>query len=59
MHIFVFGDAAVAAYTKEFVGTEGEVAGKTRRQGFIDVFTKSASGWKLHFTKAEPAGKPE
>ena len=56
MHILIFGDTAVAAYTKEYVGIEGEVAGKTRRQGFLDVFIKSASGWKLCFTKAEPAG---
>ena len=59
MHIFTFGDTAIAAYTKEYVGTEGEVAGKTRKQGFIDVFSKGASGWKLCFTKAEPAGTRE
>lgn len=55
MHLFVFGDTAVAAYTKQYVGTEGEVAGKIRKQGFVDVFTKNVSGWKLRFTKAEPA----
>lgn len=55
MRIFVFGDTAVAAYTKEFVGTEGEVAGKTQTQGFVDVFTRHDSGWKLCFTKAEPS----
>lgn len=59
MRIFVFRDTAVAAYIKEFVGTEGEVAGKTQTQGFIDVFTKNDSGWKLCFTKAEPAGTPQ
>lgn len=59
MHIFIFADTAVAAYTKEYVGTEGQVAGRTRKQGFVDVFTKNASGWKLCFTKAEPTGTRE
>jgi len=59
MRIFVFGDTAIASYTKEFVGTEGEVAGKTRKQAFVDVFTKNSSGWKLRFTKAETAAMPE
>jgi hypothetical protein len=53
LHMFRFGNTAVIAYTKGFIGTEGGVAGKVRKQGFVDVFTKDASGWKLHFTKAE------
>jgi hypothetical protein len=60
VQIFQFGGTAVVAYTKEYVGTEGEVKGKVRKQGFVDVFTKDSSGWKLNFTKAEAgAASPE
>jgi hypothetical protein len=60
VHIFQFGGTAVVAYAKEYVGTEGEVKGKVRKQGFVDVFTKDSSGWKLNFTKAEAgAASPE
>lgn len=52
--VFRFGNAAVVTYMKQYIGTEGEAAGKIRKQPFIDVFTKeSGGGWKLHFTKAE------
>jgi ketosteroid isomerase-like protein len=54
LRVFQFGDAAVVTYSKEFIGTEGEVKGKVRKQGFIDVFSKDSSEWKLRFTKAEP-----
>jgi len=53
MHIFLVGNTAVVAYTKDYVGSEGKIAGKVRKQEFVDVFTKDDSGWKLHFTKAD------
>jgi hypothetical protein len=53
LRIFRFENTAVVTYVKQYIGTEGEVAGKIRKQAFVDVFTKESGGWKLHFTKAE------
>ena len=54
LRVDVFGDTAVASFTREFHGVSGEAKDKVMRESVVDMFTKSAGGWKMRYEKAVP-----
>ena len=51
MQVYLFGDAAVAAYVKVYVAKENR---NIARQDMTDVFIKSDGVWKLRITRTSP-----
>jgi ketosteroid isomerase-like protein len=52
MQIHLFGDTAVVTYVKEYRQTPD--TSKFFNEADTDVFTRTASGWRLRFTKISP-----
>jgi ketosteroid isomerase-like protein len=52
MQIHIFGDTAVVTYVKEYRQTPD--TSKFFNEDDTDVFTRTASGWILRFTKISP-----
>ena len=57
VRVDLFGDTAVASFTREYHGVSGEAKDKVMRESVTDVFTKSAAGWKMRYEKAVPTGQ--
>jgi len=49
MHIFIFGDTAVAAYTKIYTAKEN---GNVAREDTTHIFQKDHGDWKLKLCRA-------
>jgi hypothetical protein len=49
MHIYVLGDAAVAAYTKRYTAKEN---GSVLREDTTHIFKKDRGAWKLKVSRA-------
>jgi ketosteroid isomerase-like protein len=54
LRVDVFGNTAVATFTREYHGRIGEAKGKVMRGSVVDVFTKANGEWKLRFSKPMP-----
>jgi hypothetical protein len=52
MRVHLFGDTAVVTYVKEYRQTLD--SSKFFNEDDTDVFTRTASGWRLRFTKISP-----
>jgi len=57
LRVDLFGDTAVASFTREYHGVSGEAKDKVMRESVVDVFTKSAGGWKMRYKKAMQMGQ--
>jgi len=56
MRVERFGDTAVVTYTKEYRQTAD--TSKVAYEDNTDVFTRTPSGWRLHFTRTSPVWPP-
>lgn len=54
LRVDMFGDTAVASFTREYHGISGEAKGKVMRESVVDVFTKTPAGWKMRYEKGVP-----
>jgi len=54
MRVDLFGDTAVASFTREYHGESGEAEGRMTRESVVDVFTKVDGKWKVRFSKGIP-----
>ena len=52
VQVHIFGDTAVVTYVKEY--RQAPDTSKFFREDDTDVFTRTATGWKLRFTKISP-----
>ena len=54
IRVDVFGQTAVASFTREYHGITGEAKDKVMRESVVDVYTRTPSGWKMRYDKSVP-----